>query len=331
MKRVVKIEWNKAGEAAGTRQIVLEVPVPVVGRETNPLEDAILQLPMRSGGYDEKCEETAGQDFGDVGSPEVVWYVTAGERFSAPEPAEVLFLLREEPARRAAGAQAKRESREREEKERRDRQAAELEQELRVPPAERQGQGTYPVALFVPPGMPKELVVRAEEYRVELAMVLGVNRARERADREKIQQEKEARAQRRREYIAGWAAIQGSARLQAQVAAGMEGWPLYLHERLAADLGPDAELDNDGSDPEPLINPTFEQMVAAADLASRLLACGQVEKGEVAIRKVTVAKITFAPDEDDPYPVVLTYTCCDWTPGDPELFEVHSVRVACVD
>lgn len=328
-KRIVIVKWNRAGEDTGAREIVFELETPV-RRETDRLEDAILQLPVRKGiAFGECAGEEAGEDHESRG--ECTWYIPAGTRLQAPTPQEVLEFLQAEPARRQAAAAAKRAERVAGEQADLDRRLANLLDELAVPPAERQGRGTYVQSMCIPSGCPAGVAVQAEAYQAELRKIAASNKVTADVERTEKEQAKEARAQRRREYIASWAAVHGSERLQAQVAAGMEGWPLYLHERLAADLGEDAELDNDGSDPEPLINPSLEQMVAAADLASRLLACGQVEKGEVAIRKVTVAKITFEPDEDDPYPVVLTYTCCDWTPGDPELFAVHSVRVACVD
>lgn len=334
MKRVVKIEWNKAGEAVGTRQIVLEVEVPVIGRDTNLVEDAILQLPLRREVYGVDRAELVGQDHGDASSSEVTWYVPAGEKEAAPEPDVVLALLRAEPARRTAAALEVRLARETREKEYLEKKIAELEQELSVPAEKCQGENTYPATVYVPPGIPEDLRVRAEEYKLELKRIASENRARVDREQEKKSQAKEARAQRKKDYIAAWAAVHGSARLQAQVAAGLDGWPLYLHERLAMDLGPDVELDNDGSDPEPLINPTLGQMEVAAGLASKLLACGQVEKGQVATSKVAVASIQFDPEEDAEYgeeqePEVRVYACCDWFPGDPELFSMRSVRVAC--
>ncbi len=138
----------------------------------------------------------------------------------------------------------------------------------------------------------------------------------------------------RGKYIREWAAEHGSERLRLQLAAGLDGWPLYLHERLISDLGENAQLDNDGDDQDPLTNPTIEQLETAKDLASNLLGLGQIlpeRSGDEVLRHVQILPIKFDEDDEGNDGFTIVYARAIWTPGPPELFHKYDVRVRCPD
>lgn len=114
-----------------------------------------------------------------------------------------------------------------------------------------------------------------------------------RAEQEARDAAKQAKVDARATEIAQWAAEHGGTRLQTQLDQGLSGWPLYLHERLAADwacIKVEVELDNDGETGNALINPADAQLWLAARVADRV-----VELGLCADEKAAFASIAIVP------------------------------------
>jgi len=125
----------------------------------------------------------------------------------------------------------------------------------------------------------------AAEERAKKDIEASERKAREKA----AQVEQEVAKERRHAEIAEWAANHGSKRLRDLLALGRTGWPLYLHERLAADY-PDAELDNDGVDHDRL-TPSAEALVICKTVAARMVELGHADTCEQALKDVLDVKI----------------------------------------
>jgi hypothetical protein len=114
-----------------------------------------------------------------------------------------------------------------------------------------------------------------------------------------IRHRKEFRKTLRPKIIREWAQKHGSPRLKEQIAQGYEGWPLYLHERLAYDF-PNAKLDKNAWDYSMVLNPTEEELELTRKLAERVLELGLAASLEDAFSKIKLR----AYDIDEEYPVV---------------------------
>ena len=132
----------------------------------------------------------------------------------------------------------------------------------------------------------------------------------------------EQRAASREQQIAQWAETQGSVRLKLQVRQGHDGWPLYLHERLAHEMGPEARLESEAGDWDLVANPTEAQLVKELEVVGYY--CGTTFDD---------TSIRFVPDnEDDGFyydhpasrdvAIVLR-----WRPGD-SAFDCYTVAVS---
>jgi hypothetical protein len=114
-----------------------------------------------------------------------------------------------------------------------------------------------------------------------------------------IRRTEELRKTLRPKVIREWAKEYGSPRLQEQIAQGYEGWPLYLHERLAQDF-PGAKLDMDAWDYDMVLNPTEEELQLTREVAGRVLELNLADDLEQAFTKIKLR----AYDVDEEYPVV---------------------------
>ena len=99
---------------------------------------------------------------------------------------------------------------------------------------------------------------------------------------------KEAAKERRRAETAKWASEHGSKRLCDMLALGRDGWPLYLHERLAADY-PHAELDNDGTDSD-CLTPSAASLATCWMVAGRMIELEHAASYEQALRDLLNVK-----------------------------------------
>lgn len=145
----------------------------------------------------------------------------------------------------------------------------------------------------------------------------------------------ENKAQRASE-IRVWASKHGSDRLCEQLRQGFTGWPLYLSERLEAEI-PGAEIDeSNGNDCREVVNPTEAALAVASDLAARLeLMLDLINSGYTdGLDLVSIQEITFPIENDgDCYkesePETNIYVCCfggKWRPGS-EAFRSYDIRL----
>lgn len=313
----IVVSYRHAGDLSTVRERRWEIELPV-SRRLTVVEDAAVAL-YRGDGYHHQSVQ-----------------VDAGEVLGGPDDGQVCALLRALPAQWAAAEAAEAAEKAERDRVRLEQERADLLVALSEPPAaDRVFSDGSSFDSRLRGEVPEDLRgQRAQLLAQCTALRIAESEARAAAERAK-EEAKTAKVEARRQYIATWAAEHGSARLKAQLEAGLDGWPLYLHERLAADLGAEVELDNDGGDPEPLINPTIEQMVVAAQLATGLQVCGQVPEGQPAIRAATVSAITFEAEDGDndgygaPESETRVYACATWRPGPAELFAERQVRLLC--
>jgi hypothetical protein len=114
-----------------------------------------------------------------------------------------------------------------------------------------------------------------------------------------IRSTKDLRKTIRKKFIRDWAPENGSRRLREQVAQGYEGWPLYLHERLALDF-PHAKLDKDAWDYDMVLNPNDEELTRTRKFAERVVELGLAKDLEDAFSKIKVR----AYDVEEEFPVL---------------------------
>ncbi len=152
-------------------------------------------------------------------------------------------------------------------------------------------------------------------------------RDEKRAEQEARDAAKQAIDAQRAEEIKAWAETCGSARLTEQLRQGGDGWPLYLHERMAADL-PHCELDNDGEHGDVVINPTKDQLAIARQIAARAIELELYADEQEAFEHIEIVRIEF--EEDDMHdPATLVYVTFDgYRPGS-EVFETKTIRFCC--
>jgi len=137
-----------------------------------------------------------------------------------------------------------------------------------------------------------------KEHAEELANEERARRETEAAERnareEAAKIKKEAAKERRRAETAKWASEHGSKRLCDMLALGRDGWPLYLHERLAADY-PHAELDNDGSDSD-CLTPSAASLATCWMVAGRMIESGHAASYEQALRDLDIKFLELTGD-----------------------------------
>jgi len=109
----------------------------------------------------------------------------------------------------------------------------------------------------------------------------------------------EMRKRLRPKIIQEWAQKYGSFRLQEQISQGYEGWPLYLHERLAHDF-PGAALDKAAWDYAMVLNPTEEELKCTREFAERILDLELADDWEDAFAKIKLR----AYDVEEEFPVM---------------------------
>ena len=168
-----------------------------------------------------------------------------------------------------------------------------------------------------------------DEEKVEMDVLergLAENKriAEDRQAAEKEAVEKEAEAQKAAE-ISDWTASHGSERLRMQLQQGMDGWPLYLHERLEHEI-PGAELDNDGEN-EDIASPTVDAMAMANKLRDLLVLCDKGSPEEV-IQGISpkLVRMSFDDECNDINEHDPVYACYDgWQPG--SAFKGYRVRM----
>ena len=129
-----------------------------------------------------------------------------------------------------------------------------------------------------------------------------------------------------------WADTNGSARLKEQIKQGYEGWPLYLHERLARDF-PGAKLDADAWGYGMVLNPTEEELAKARGLANRIVELKLAEDVADAFNRMKIRSY----DVDVPIPeyggdeVISEERHClvfnAYRPGSANAFETKTIRI----
>lgn len=164
-----------------------------------------------------------------------------------------------------------------------------------------------------------------------------------RAEQEAKDAAKQERDDTRAAEIKEWAAEHGSTRLKAQIELGLDGWPLYLHERLTADWTPvtgpgtddfaSPELDNDGEHGVTLVNPSLLLAKAAKQIATRAVELGLAADIDDAIGSIEIVPIEFAIDSDDYSEEEMCerqeyVTFAGYRPGS-EAFETKTIRFRC--
>jgi hypothetical protein len=179
----------------------------------------------------------------------------------------------------------------------------------------------------IPRELQERLLAKVAQQEADEKAVEAAKKAEREEKRRADEAKKAAQEKARDEYIAAWAAEHGSQRLRDQIELKLNGWPLYLHERLAADfegLAGSAELDNDGEN-EPLNNPSAELCSAAKQLKARLIELGISEP------IIQLVKITWKNDDDDDDDVLRTkhaVVCGNYIPGPAELgWKTRNIRL----
>jgi len=117
-----------------------------------------------------------------------------------------------------------------------------------------------------------------KKYRAKVLSVINKLRAekeaRDKKQELKAKKEKELEEKERLALITEWSASHGSDRLEMQLEQGYDGWPLYLHERLAHDfkiMGLELNLDEDADEYDELRNPQEEWLSYANVVAEELV------------------------------------------------------------
>ncbi|RJO65133.1 MAG: hypothetical protein C4523_16725 [Myxococcales bacterium] len=187
----------------------------------------------------------------------------------------------------------------------------------------------------LPADLRAAVLEKIEQYKAERerrdAEELEERKQRQIANEKRQAEEKAERAvrlDRRAAYIKEWAAKHGSKKLRGQIALGLEGWPQYLHERLASDFAdPDydykVELNqNAGAGEEPLANPSDDLVAAGLALRERLVSLGFSEP------KVKLVRIEWAnedEDEENEYSYAAIFD--RYRPGPEDSFDEKSIRI----
>ena len=133
------------------------------------------------------------------------------------------------------------------------------------------------------------------------------------------------------EAIRHWAAQYGSIRLKEQVAQGYEGWPLYLHERLAQDF-PAAKLDQEAWSYAMVLNPTEEELAQARKLANRIIELKLADDIVDAFNRMRIRSYEVdVPIEQYEEETILEERHClvfnSYRPGDANVFENKTIRI----
>jgi len=168
-----------------------------------------------------------------------------------------------------------------------------------------------------------------EKLKEKKAMLEEEKKAKEEAERKRQEDSRLKREQdkkERREEAAEWVAEHGSTRLRKQLDLGLDGWPLYLHERLDKEFeGLKAELHNDGEDGDEIINPTEEQLRVVEKVAERLAQLGLAPDMKEAARRLDIREVVFENDDGEYFslPCILFE---GWRPGKHPSWKEYTIR-----
>ena len=302
----VKIMWTKTGDTVPyRRQIDLSVEYPVTG-DTTAIQDVLLQLP-------------------DQGS--FVNSIRIKDELAEPPRDEIVV----ERINRLAGELAKKARAEKarvaeEQQKTLQRDRAIIEKWL----ASDDDLESLPGYVCYPDDMRDAIYDRNAQIR---AAQDEAARVAEDA-RDKKEAERKARRVQRDCEIAEWANQYGSKRLCEQIDQGLDGWPLYLSERMAVDLPEGTELDNDGTDLALEVNPTDHQLSVARELATTVVALRLYQDLDDAFEAIEIRRIELDPEDgfdcdyDDP-PEDRTHIyviMSGYRPGS-ENFDTKSIRI----
>lgn len=286
----IVIRWKKATDEGYPRHRVVEIDTPVT-RETTALEDAVLGLPQKIiAQIDGPLESTP----------------TDEQCIEAIEAALLLFRAKE----------AKAESEARDAAERSCIETVDRAQKFLLEDGfDHNVWADLPSSLWpegsqlyrIDPDLARQ--VKAEHDRRTAAEEEAQAQRREKneaAAKRKAAEKQKNQEARTSEKLA-WIEQHGSPRLLLQVEAGLDGWPLYLHERLAADLpeglddygGDQWELDNDGVNGDTLVNPSRQAVEMLIKSAARLVELKLEPDRKAALANLTIRRIEF-PSDDDP-------------------------------
>lgn len=316
----IEIRWKKSTDQGHPRRRVVEIDSPVE-RETTPLEDAVLALPGSCRG-DVWVQSESGHAI-----PCTACMTPQIEAALDDPPTDEQCIEAIEAALLLARAEVVRLDAE--------------DEESTLANARRYVAGE--IIDWDPTYTPNVEIVK--KFNVDLAEQIPVETARRTAAEEKRRiaraahtaaedAQKEAKSQARAEERLVWIDQHGSERLQRQIEAGLDGWPLYLHEHLVADL-PGWELDNDGEDRDVAVNPSESAVLEKLATARHLVELELVTDQKEALEHLTIRTIEF-PDEDrdDHYDedgqvyscIYLVYDC--YRPGRHPSWQSKRVRIA---
>lgn len=290
-----RIRWTKTTDSAKlqrTREIKIITPIE---RDTTPLEDALLSLPS--------LKPTFNED---------TFYIDIEIPCSHEPTDDQLIPLIEQEFYRRHGENNKWEAQQEAARNASIKKFEEIVCDLEASPIE--GSSYYPIPR-IENYYPQPLVDRFMEYcakvdkfKIERDAKL-VQAAIDKREKESI------RDKERRVYIKDWSIYHGSDRLKGQLELGLDGWPLYLHDRLACDLGKFYELNNDGIE-EDIKNPSSELVEAGLELKTNLVSLGYENPS------IRLVNLLFEADMDDADCVVFD----NYWPGPKELFNKVSIR-----
>lgn len=316
--RKLTVLWKKASDAEPMRAVIYTVEVPVVERSTTPVEDAILGVQEQK--WYCKSDETI--------DPEDLRVEIAEAMETPPADDRVISELRAW----VAGRTAKKNARERAESEERAARAAREAADRvalisRVLSGEaildkicttRYQSGNRPDLLSFS-GDDQDDLDKVEQIKT---MVAAENDRRN-AAHDASEAIKAQANQARDDYQSTWIAEHGSGTLKSQVAQGYDGYQLFLHEKLEADI-PGAELNNNGEDTL-IASPTSEQLAVEHRIAEQIARVEGSEKPDYT--RVQVVKITQECDECDE-PDSAIYVAAEWSPYPRALGgKVYNIRI----
>lgn len=327
----IEIKWRKSTDEGYPRVRIVEVETPVK-RDTTTPEDAVLALPNTRDG-DVLMRSSHGE-----------FVTTAVQIDTTVEtlPTDQQCVEAIQQASITAQAEvAERERIFREQVQENDAAAVADAREFLADPTSQHMISSYRYRLDdIDPDL-------AAEVDIEQALREKTRKTKEaeeeklrKIDDEKKAEEKTANASMREIEKLTWIEQHGSDRLQRQIEAGISGWPLYLHERLAADLDDPKnvqrwELDNNGEDGASVVNPSEQAVALKLTTADRLVEIELEPDRKAALANLVIQTIEFPPDDDrDDYDydeaeiqagIYMVYD--NYRPGQHPSWSIKSVRI----
>ncbi len=288
------IKWKKATDEGYPRQLSVEIKTPVE-RETTDMENTLLGLPD---GGQLRCDNGC-----------LVFVSPQIDQPLETAPTDEQCITAIEVALLVARAKVAKCDRERIEREQREDAEAVARGQRYIQDPEHTGIQDYTVSQIdrVDPALADRVRAEKERRRAAEEEAQAQRRKKNEAAAKREASEKQKNQEARTSEKLAWIEQHGSPRLLLQVEAGLDGWPLYLHERLAADLpeglddygGDQWELDNDGVNGDTLVNPSRQAVEMLIKSAARLVELKLEPDRKAALANLPIRRIEF-PSDDDP-------------------------------